>query len=83
MLSLPADAAAPVDIRVGRLEYHIEPGARTTLRYKVDEAGPWQLRFESAGGSIQSDVRPVSVQMTKPRFDRAGTPSRPALQVTA
>lgn len=82
-LSLPAGAPAPVDIRVGRLDYRIEPGAQTTLRYRLDERGPWKLDFESTGGSVQSDLRPVSVQMTKPRFARAGMPSRPALRVSA
>jgi len=81
-LALPAGAPAPVDIRVGRVEYHVEPGARTTLRYRVDKRGPWTLPFESANGSIQSEARPVSVQMSKPRFVRDAA-SRPAPRLSA
>jgi hypothetical protein len=81
-LSLPATAPAPVDIRVGRVEYHVEPGAQTTLRYRVDKQGAWTLPFESPNGSIQSEARPVSVQMSKPRFVRDAA-SRPAPRVSA
>lgn len=82
-LSLPPTAPAPVDIRFGRVDYHVEPGAQTTLRYRVDERGPWKLGFGSATGSVQSDLRPVSVQMSKPRFERAGAASRPTPRVSA
>ena len=39
-IPVPANAPAPVDIRVGRLAYHVDPGAQTTLRYHVDTRGP-------------------------------------------
>jgi hypothetical protein len=82
-ISLPQTAAAPVEIRLGRVQYTVEPGAHTTLRYRIDRRGPWKLRFKSIGGSFRPDLRPVSVKMTEPRFVRAGAASVPTVPVEA
>src|SRR5439155_22201434 len=71
-ISLPSGAAQPVDITFGRARYTIEPGARTTLRYHVNQRGPWTLKFRSVGGSFRPDLRAVSVKSTRPHFVRAG-----------
>jgi hypothetical protein len=82
-ISLPQTAATPVEIRLGRVRYTVEPGAHTTLRYRIDRRGPWKLRFKSIGGSFGPDLRPVSVKMTEPRFVRAGAASVPTVPVEA
>jgi hypothetical protein len=82
-LSLPRTAPAAVEIRVGKVQYRIAPGAHTTLRYRFDARAPWTLRFRSLGGSFRGDLRPVSVKMTEPSFVRAGAPSVPRPQVEA
>ncbi|HEY3182942.1 MAG TPA: hypothetical protein VGJ77_08915 [Gaiellaceae bacterium] len=82
-ISLPRTAPAPVEIRLGRVQYTIEPGAHTRLRYRIDRRGPWQLRFKSLGGTFRPDLRPVSVKMSEPRFVRAGAASVPTVRVDA
>jgi hypothetical protein len=83
VISLPRTAPAPVEVRFGRVQYTIDPGGHTTLRYRIDARGPWKLRFKSTGGTFRPDLRPVSVKMTEPRFLRAGPPSVPRLRVAA
>jgi hypothetical protein len=67
-LSLPRSAARAVEVRVGAQRVRVVPGARVPLRFRLDGTGPQTLTFNTSGGTVSTDLRPVSVRSTVPVF---------------
>ncbi|MFN2467944.1 MAG: ArnT family glycosyltransferase [Gaiellaceae bacterium] len=77
-LGLPPDAR-PTVMRLrpaGGAERRVEilPGTRRTVTFEVDFPRVWSLRFQGSEEASLWDGRPVSVQASKPVFERAGAP---------
>ncbi|HXH97953.1 MAG TPA: hypothetical protein VNH40_12165, partial [Gaiellaceae bacterium] len=70
--------ARPVDVRIGGRRLGVMPGHRVAVRLELDAAGPQTLAFDTTGGTVARDFRPVSVRSTMPVFVRSRPSERTA-----